>query len=116
VTGPGANEAAASDLYQHGLPLIALLPAEPAKHLTAVLRASTGARESTTGGSICMLDEHHYHSTDKVYGPTGLDILRGDQAVILIPLHPLIKATYHVTISQPGRPDITWSFSAARSG
>jgi uncharacterized protein YkwD len=98
--------------HQHGLPLIALLPAEPEKHLTATLRASAGARESTAKGTICMLDEHHYHSTDKIYGPTGLDILRGDQAVILIPLHPLLKAEYHVTISQPGRADITWSFSA----
>jgi Cysteine-rich secretory protein family len=97
----------------YGLPLIALLTTEPEKHLTATLRASNGTVESTAKGSLCMLDEHHYHSTDKVYGPTGLAILQYDQAVILIPLHPLVKAKYHVTISQPGQPDITWSFSAA---
>lgn len=105
-----------SDGRRRGLPIIALLPTAPEKHLTATLRSSTTGRESTAKGTICMLDEHHYRSTDKLYGPTGLAILRADRAVVLIPTRPLVKGTYQVTISQPGRPSITWSFSAARSG
>jgi Cysteine-rich secretory protein family len=102
-----------SDLHHHGLPLIALLAARPEKNLTATLRAANGTAESTAKGSLCLLDEHHYHSTDKIYGPTGLAILRGDHAVVLIPRRPLTRGKYRVTIRQPKRPTITWSFSAA---
>jgi hypothetical protein len=98
--------------HQHGLPLIALLPAAPKRHLTATLTASTGARESTARDTICMVDEHHYHSTDPIYGPTGAEILAGDHAVLLIPFKPLKRGLYHVTIKQPGLPNVTWSFSA----
>jgi len=98
--------------HEHGLPLIALLPAAPKKHLTATLRAAAGGTESTARGTICMVDKHHYHSADPVYGPTGAEILAGDNAVLLIPLHPLKQGRYHVTIKQPGLPNVTWSFSA----
>ena len=98
--------------HQYGLPLIALLPAPPAQHLTATLRPSAGGTESTGRGTICLVDEHSYHSTDPVYGAAGAKILADDHAVVLIPLHPLRPGSYRVTIQQPGRPAITWSFSA----
>jgi hypothetical protein len=98
--------------HQHGLPLIALLPASPKKHLTARLEASAGGTESTARGTICMVDKHHYRSSDPIYGPTGAEILAGDNAVLLIPARPLRPGRYHVTIRQPGLPDITWSFRA----
>ncbi len=101
-----------SGRHQHGLPLIALLPAPPGQHLTATLSASAGGTESTARGTICLVDEDSYHSTDPVYGAAGAKILADDHAVVLIPLHPLRPGSYRVTIQQPGRPAITWSFSA----
>jgi uncharacterized protein YkwD len=101
-----------SGQHQHGLPLIALLPTPPGQHLTATLRPSAGRTESTARGTICLVDEHSYHSIDPVYGPAGAKILAADHAVVLIPLHPLRPGSYRVTIQQAGRPAITWSFSA----
>ena len=63
-----------------------------------------------------MVDRHHYRSSDPVYGPTGAQILAGDNAVLLIPLRPLRPGRYHVRIRQPRRPDVSWSFSAVRPG
>jgi len=102
--------------HRHGLPLIALLPASPKKHLTATLTGPAGVRESTARHTICMVDRHHYHSSDPAYGPTGAQILAGDNAVLLIPLRPLRPGRYHVRIRQPHLPDVSWSFSAVRPG
>jgi hypothetical protein len=59
------------------------------------------------------VDQFTYYSTDTVYGPTGLDILQGGNAVLLIPRHPLIPGRYSVSVRQPGQADIEWSFQAA---
>jgi hypothetical protein len=96
---------------QVGLPLIALLTQAPAAGLTASLSGPTGA-ESTSGGSLCVVDQNTYQTTDPVYGPTGLSILQADHAVLLIPRAPLASGTYSVDITQPGQPDIRWSFAA----
>jgi hypothetical protein len=93
-----------------GLPLIALLPQAPATALTASLSGPTGP-ESTSNGSLCLVDEDTYHSSDPVYGPTGASILQNDKAVLLIPQAPLAAGTYSVDIQQPAQPDITWSFT-----
>jgi len=96
---------------QVGLPVIALLPQAPARALTASLLTPSGATESTAAGDLCLVDEYTYTSSDLVYGPTGLDILEGDNAVILIPRQPLANGTYTVDIQQTLQPDVTWSFS-----
>ena len=94
-----------------GLPLVALLTQAPAAGLTASLSGPAGL-ESTSNGSLCVVDQTTYHSSDPVYGPTGLSILQGDKAVLLIPRAPLADGTYSVDIQQSGQPDITWAFSA----
>jgi len=72
-----------------GLPIIVLLPKTPAKKLTATLAFPHGGSEGTTGRTLCLVDQFTYHSTDTVYGPTGLEILKGDHAVLLFPSgHP----------------------------
>lgn len=94
-----------------GLPLIALLPQAPAASLTARLSGPGGA-SSTGAGTLCLVDEHTYRSSDPVYGATGAAILQGDNAVFLIPRRPLRTGRYTATIDQPGEPAVTWSFSA----
>ena len=94
-----------------GLPLVALLTQAPAAGLTASL-SGPAALESTSNGSLCVVDQNTYHASDPVYGPTGLSILQGDKAVLLIPRTPLADGTYSVDIKQSGQPDITWAFSA----
>jgi hypothetical protein len=97
-----------------GLPLIALLPQAPVSGLTAQLTGPTGA-ETSTGGTLCVVDEHTYYTTDSIYGPVGLQILQGDNVVVLIPRHPLADGSYQTTINQPGQPAITWSFTEVDS-
>jgi hypothetical protein len=96
---------------QVGLPLIALLTQAPAAGLTASLSGPSAA-ESTADGDLCVVDENTYHTSDPVYGPTGLSILQSDHAVLLIPRAPLADGAYSVDIQQPGQPDITWAFNA----
>lgn len=97
---------------QVGLPLIALLTQAPAAGLTASVSGPTGA-ESTANGGLCVVDANTFQTTDPVYGPTGLSILQGDKAVLLIPRTPLADGSYSVDIQQPSQPDIEWSFTAA---
>ena len=93
-----------------GLPLIALLPTTPDPALAATLTGA-GQTESSAAGTLCVVDEHTYHSSDPVYGPAGASILTGDHAVFLIPRTPLKAGPYAVRITQPGQPDIDWSFT-----
>ncbi len=94
-----------------GLPLIIMLPRDPARALTASVTGPTGT-ESNANGRLCVVDKHTYHSSDPVYGPNARYILSADHAVILIPRDPLTGGSYSVRIRQPGTPDIHWTFSA----
>ena len=100
---------------QPGLPLIALLPSAPTQGLTATLTGPDGTM-STANGQLCAVDADTYHSSDPVYGPTGLQILQGDNAVLLIPQTPLTWGRYTADIQQAGQPDVSWSFIAAVPG
>jgi hypothetical protein len=94
-----------------GLPLIALLTQAPSAGLTAQLVSSDGTTETSQNGELCIVDENDYVTSDPVYGPTGAEILAGDNAVFLIPKLPLVTGSYTATISQTGTPDIAWSFN-----
>jgi hypothetical protein len=94
-----------------GLPLIVLLPAAPSPGATATL-AGPKADESSSGGTLCIVDQYDYYSSDAVYGPTGLDLLEGDHAVFLIPRRPLTQGTYSASLYEPEQAPITWSFNA----
>ncbi len=96
-----------------GLPLIALLSTTPDQNLTATLTSSGGQNFSTADASLCVVDENNYRSSDPVYGPTGLSILKSDHAVLLIPKTPLTWGRFEATINQPNKPAIDWSFIAA---
>jgi hypothetical protein len=98
-------------LPEVGLPLIALLPQAPDPGLTASLARPNGPPETSANGDLGIVDEDTYVSSDPIYGPTGLAILKGDNAVLLIPRHPLANGAYSVRIQQPNQPDIAWSFS-----
>ena len=91
------------------LPLIALLPATPETGLTATLQGPTSVQTSGAG-DLCVVDQFDYVSSDPVYGPTGLDILQGDHAVLLFPSGPLVAGTYDVSIDQPGSAPVHWTF------
>src|SRR5271165_335487 len=96
-----------------GLPLIALLTSAPQNGLTASL-SGPGGTESTANGTLCVVDQNTYVSSDPVYGPTGQSILAGDHAVFLIPRQRLVDGTYSVTINQPMAPVVSWSFGVAQ--
>jgi hypothetical protein len=96
-----------------GLPLIVMLLSTPSHRLSATLTGPSGSKESSAAKTLCVVDQFTYHSTDTVYGPTGLEILRGGNTVLLIPRHPLVHGRYAVSVRQPGHADIDWSFHAA---
>jgi hypothetical protein len=98
-----------------GLPLIVLLPKPPPRGLFASL--STGANtESNANGKLCIVDAHTYYSTDTIYGPTGLDILSSDNAVLMVPLEVLHNGLYTAQLKLPGEPAIKWTFRVRQSG
>lgn len=99
-----------------GLPLIALLPSAPDASIVARLTRPDGTTVASDGNGLCLVDEHHYQSTDTTYGPTGQSILAADHAVLVIPRVVLVAGTYAVSISQPARPDISWSFTSSPAG
>ena len=94
-----------------GLPVIVLLPKTPAKKLTATLAFPHGGSEGTSGRTLCLVDQFTYHSTDTVYGPTGLAILKGDHAVLLFPSGTLKAGTFKVTIHNGPKTTYTWPFT-----
>jgi len=96
-----------------GLPLIVMLASPPSQGLSATLTGPSSATESSAAKTLCVVDQFTYYSTDTVYGATGLGILQGANAVLLIPRHSLIPGSYAVSVSQPGQADIDWSFQAA---
>jgi uncharacterized protein YkwD len=96
-----------------GLPMIVMLLGPPSHRLAATLTGPSRSKESSAAKTLCVVDQFTYHSTDAVYGPTGLGILRGDNAVLLIPRHPLVPGRYAVSVRQPGHAEIDWSFHAA---
>ena len=63
----------------------------------------------------CIVSEHTYVSTDPVYGPTGLTLLKAD-TLFIIPRDALGPSQYTANLSRPGQEDISWSFNVAGSG
>jgi hypothetical protein len=100
--GPGTD---------YGVPLIALLPKAPAAGLSAQVLGADGRVFSTANGSLCVVDELTYRSSDSVYGPTGQQILHDDHAVLLIARTSYPAGRYTATITQSGRSAIAWSFT-----
>jgi hypothetical protein len=92
-----------------GLPLIALLTAPPLDDLSATL-TGPGVNESSGAGTLCVVDQNTFVSSDAVYGPAGRTVLTDSHAVFLIPRQPLVTGTYSVVISQPMAPTISWGF------
>jgi hypothetical protein len=95
-----------------GLPLIALLTAPAETGLSATLGLPDGGQISSSGADLCIVTADNFVTRDTVYGPTGHEILSGDKAVFVIPRQPLVAGRYTADISQPGKPDIVWSFNS----
>lgn len=90
-----------------GLPLVAMLPANPGPEMTATLTDMSGNVVPS-----CIVSEHTYVSTDPVYGPTGLSLLKAD-TLFIIPRDTLGPSQYTAKLTQPGQADISWSFNVA---
>lgn len=99
-----------ADYREAGLPMIALLTERPTAELSAALTLPDGQQIGSTSEELCVVDATDFVTTDGVYGPAGEDVLDYDNAVFLIPRLPLIGGTYTAKISEPGRPEIAWSF------
>jgi hypothetical protein len=93
-----------------GLPLIALLTSPPARNIVATLNGPHGT-ESSSNGTLCIVDENDYVSPTTVYGPTGSELLTETRAVLVIPHTRLPDGRFVATIDQAGKAPITWSFS-----
>jgi hypothetical protein len=103
---PGAD-------YDHaGLPLIALLTEPPAPGLSATITLPDGNRINSGDNDLCVVAASTFVTRDTIYGSTGSSILSSDKAVFLVPRLPLVAGHYSVRISQPGKPDIAWSFNS----
>jgi hypothetical protein len=101
-----------ADYSSAGLPLIALLTESPEAGLSASLTGPDGS-SSSDDDDLCVVTANNFVSSDPIYGSTAESILAGDRAVLVIPRRPLRAGTYSVDISQPGRPDIAWSFNSS---
>ncbi len=101
-----------ADYDSAGLPLIALLTESPAPDLSAGITLPDGNRISSAGNDLCVVTAATFVTRDTIYGPTGSSILSSDKAVFLVPRLPLVAGRYSATISQPGKPDIAWSFNS----
>lgn len=95
-----------------GLPLIALLTEEPDPGLSATVTLPDRSRISSAGDDLCVVTASSFVTHDAIYGSTGKSILSSDKAVFLVPRVALVAGRYSVTISQPGQPDIAWSFNS----
>ena len=107
--GPGFSDSP-------GLPLILLLPSAPSADLAASVSGPDGSVQSTANGQLCVVDEHTFHTSDAAYGPTGLDILQGDHAVLLVTKLPYAWGRSTAGVSQTGSAPISWSFTMAPTG
>ena len=93
-----------------GLPLVAMLPADPGPSATATITDDKGNVVPS-----CIVSKHTYVSSDPVYGPTGLTLLKSD-TLFIIPRDTLNASGYTARLSRPGQADISWSFNVAGSG
>lgn len=110
---PDPREGCSADWQRFsGLPIFALLTQAPAAGTTARLELPSGVTLST-GADLCVHTGDTFNSSDPIYGATGKSILTSDKAVMVIPRAPLGQGLHRVTISQPGRADISWSFTVA---
>lgn len=101
-----------ADYDSSGLPLIALLTEPPAPGLSATITLPDGNRISSSDNDLCVVTAGTFVTHDTIYGSTGSSILSSDKAVFLVPRVALVAGRYAVTISQPGKPDIAWSFNS----
>lgn len=108
---PDPREGCASDWQNfRGLPLFAMLPEDPPAGTTATLTLPTGQTVSQ-GTNLCVQTANTYRSSDPVYGATGTQLLNSDNAVLVLPRARLTPGVHTVTIRQPGRADVQWSFT-----
>ena len=95
-----------------GLPLIAMLTAEPPMGTTATMTVPDGSTLHH-GGDLCVVTPSTYSSSDPVYGPTGQSILRGENAVLVIARRPLEVGAHHVRLTAGSAVLADWSFTVA---
>jgi hypothetical protein len=102
------------DTAFRGLPIVAMLTAAPSEQLTASLTMPDG-RVLRTADELCVVTSSTYRSTDPLYAGLGLELLRGSNAVFVIPRQPLARGAYTVQLAQPSRPTISWRFGVGSS-
>lgn len=100
-----------SDFKTAGLPIVALLPSTPPRHVTASLRQPDGT--TLRGRDVCLITASNYVSTDAVYGAAGRSVLEDSRAVIIIPRTPLQIGRQTVSLYPAGSTPIIWSFTVS---
>jgi hypothetical protein len=88
-----------------GLPILALLPAAPARGVQASVRSAGRFLD------VCTITAESLVSSDPIGAPSARATLRHDNAVVIVPREPLSNGIHTVRLSQPGLADLVWSFT-----
>ncbi len=101
-----------ADYSKPALPMVVLLPQRPDPGLTVQVVKPGGIVVSSAGAAVCVVDENHFVSSDSAHAPAGRALLQSDHAVFVILRTRLVAGVYSVTLDQPGRRPIAWSFTS----
>lgn len=93
-----------------GLPIWVSLTSRPPHQMSAQIVTQAGAVLASRN-QLCIVNEYNMKSSDSVYGPAGVAIVRFDHMVLIIPKEPLTPGLQKVSLSMHGRPTISWSFT-----
>ena len=107
---PDPRESCGKDWKEfRGLPIFASFLTSPPKDITGNIVTPAGTT-LMPGVDLCIVSEHSWISTDPVIN-YGIDIVRGDHLVLVIPKSPLSAGQYSVTLTGSGMTPLNWKFT-----
>ena len=108
---PDPRESCGSDWEKYrGLPVFVSLVANPPQKMSATITQPSG-KEFSSGNDLCIVNEHTFVTSNKIYGPAGKSIIDAENMVLLIAKEPLEAGINRVSLKMDGRPDKNWSFT-----
>lgn len=107
---PDPRESCGKDWKEfRGLPIFASFLSTPPRDITGSVVTPSGTT-LTPGADLCIVSEHSWISTDPVIN-YGIDIVRGDHLVLVIPKTTLSAGQYSVTLTGSGMASLNWKFT-----
>ena len=107
---PDPRESCGKDWKEfRGLPIFASFLSSPSRDITGKVVTPSGNTLSP-GTDLCIVSEYSWVSTDPVIS-YGIEIIRGEHMVLVIPKSPLAAGKHSVTLSGSGMAPLNWSFT-----